>query len=251
MKRTLYTLITGEVHQCILASSFTQAVTWAEQHLPALGGAELLTITANPGVVDLAEGEPVAQVKAPLATPPPVRVKAATPTKAGKAKASVPEGMVLLSALATERGCTVQNIKFMLKKRGVEVSRISGMHGMPAAAPEREARTAMEAKPERKSKGKAKPVAAKASAPAPVATPVAAAPPPAPYDPDAPWDPLVRPTDKYVEVAKACRAVGLNDSQLHEVKRHGRIAGGNGWVNLTQLEAYMQHPDYEPPFASN
>lgn len=64
------------------------------------------------------------------------------------------------------------------------------------------------------------------------------------------WTPRPSHGDRMVSIDKIAPQLGMNTSQLEEVKRNGRIPGGNGWINLTLLEQYMAHADYEPPFAT-
>jgi hypothetical protein len=64
-----------------------------------------------------------------------------------------------------------------------------------------------------------------------------------------PWEPVSKGTDTMVHEDKAALQLKVTVAQLREIKRNGSIPGGNGWVNLTLLQAYMKHPAYEPPFA--
>lgn len=250
MERKLYTIITGDVHQCVLAGSFGQAITWAESNLPAIRGSEILTIQVDSGLVDLTGPAQERTSERPRATPPPATPeapKARKTTTVKQAPGQVPEGMVLLSTLAMERGCTTANIVLILKKHGVATQRLKGIHGQPSAALETEARAAMAAPPDKGGRRKAEKRDPRSGAPKPTKAELKKLEKVA----RAPVADKVRTTgDRMVLVEQAAKELGLTDAQVMEIKRNGNVAGGNGWVNITQLEAYMASPNYEPPFVT-
>lgn len=256
MQRKLYTIITGDVHQSVLAGSFTQAITWAESNLPTIGGSELLTIRVDAGLVDLTEAPQKAPLPAPKeparATPHPAAPKAPMAKKAATVKQApgqVPEGMVLLSTLATEYGCSTVNIRQMLRRRGVSWERLAGVHGNPGAVDMEAARQALDAPRSKGGRPKAEKRDPRSGSPKPSKAElrkleqVAAKAKPAAVSASS--------GPRMVFEDKVAKQLGMTVDQVREVKRDGKVGGGNGWVNMDELEAYMASPEYQPPFTAN
>lgn len=244
MERKLYTIITGDVHQSVLAGSFTQAITWAESNLPAIGGSELLTIRVDAGLVDLTRG-PAKPSTVPTEAPkeagpdhtPPRATRAPRREKTARSKSAVevsedgmPKGTILLADLALDYDLTREGVKYKLKRAGVAMQRIDGQ-GRPLVADERTARRALAGRADvvQQQEPSAR---LKAKSPAPATAPRG-------------------PGARMLLIEKAATELGLTDAQVSEIKRNGNVPGGNGWVDIDALRAYMESDEYEPPFASN
>lgn len=61
------------------------------------------------------------------------------------------------------------------------------------------------------------------------------------------WEPTTSPNDKWEAMDKVAKELQVNLSWLHAVKRSGRIHGAPDWINRTQLDAYLKHPDFDEP----
>ncbi|HMQ77147.1 MAG TPA: hypothetical protein PKE21_13680 [Flavobacteriales bacterium] len=236
MARKLFTIHYDDTVQHVLATTYAQAITWAEGHVPRIADSQVLTIAINKDLVDLTAGasrpaaEPAAdRSSARPANTPPRATKAPKAAKRATAKPAVelaedglPKGSILLADLALEYDLTREGIKYKLKRAGVDMERIAG-HGRPLAANERAARAALDGRPlEQVSK-------------APAAK-----------------GPATKPASgRMLLVEKAAIELGLTDAQVREIQRNGNIKGGNGWVDIDGLRAYMESDDYEAPFTSN
>lgn len=62
-----------------------------------------------------------------------------------------------------------------------------------------------------------------------------------------PWNPQQTVKDRYVSMEAAAKELNCNLDWLRTVKKSGRIYGAPDWINMTQLEAYLKHPDFDPP----
>lgn len=243
MPRKLFTIITGDVHHSVLASTYTQAITWAEANLPAIGTSTLLTVTVTPDLVDLTTDKPAPapaaerSTGAPANTPPrrmtqPGAAKRAKPEEAG----GVPAGMVLVKDLAVELGLTPGGMRYRLDRLGVPIVRLD-LHGRPGAVMNEAARAAMAGEQEEpaqqpKKEAKARPQASATAS--------------------ARRGEMAKPAGgRMLLVEKAAIELGLTDAQVREIQRSGNIKGGNGWVDVDGLRSYMESDEYEPPFTSN
>jgi hypothetical protein len=63
-----------------------------------------------------------------------------------------------------------------------------------------------------------------------------------------PWEPEFKVGDSYQDEQKTAKQMDVNEDWLRTVKKSGRIAGAPGWINVTQLEAYLKHPEFVAPF---
>lgn len=61
------------------------------------------------------------------------------------------------------------------------------------------------------------------------------------------WEPSTSPNDKWEAMDKVAKELQVNLAWLQTVKRSGRIHGASDWINRTQLDAYMKHPDFDEP----
>lgn len=238
--RKLFNIHYDDTVQHVLATSYAQAITWAEANVPGIAASQVLTIAIHRDLVDLTgeAGKPVPAPAAGRSTAGPAHTppRAAKATKAAKKAAAkpakavaedgLPVGFILLADLALEYDLTREGVKYKLKRAGVDMERITG-HGRPLAVDERAARAALE---ERPLANAIKHVTAQPKAKAPSAKPAGG---------------------RMLLVEKAAIELGLTDAQVREVQRNGNIKGGNGWVDVDGMRAYMESDDYEPPFTSN
>ncbi|MBL8002371.1 MAG: hypothetical protein JNL05_10455 [Flavobacteriales bacterium] len=256
MQRKLYTITVGGEHREMLANSYSQVIAWAEQNLEAINSGHPLTITINSNVIDLLDAPqkaPLPNPKGPAqATPPPAAPKAPMAKKAATVKQApgqVPEGMVLLSTLASEYGCSTVNIRQMLRRRGVGWERLAGVHGNPGAVDMEAARQALDAPRSKGGRPKAEKRDPRSGSPKPSKAELRKLEQVA--DKAKPAAVSASSGPRMVFEDKVAKQLGMTVDQVREVKRDGKVGGGNGWVNMDELEAYMASPEYQPPFTAN
>lgn len=241
MKPTLFTVSADGHERHVFTNDPTAALRWCLQHDEVIGAADTIVLQRRTDVVELGKAEsahvaPALRRSAPRrAIPPPMpkkRAKAAKPAKSGE----VPAGMILVSELARQSGITTEGMRHRLNKAKVKLHRMDGK-GRPMIVDEVDARAKLKARAEkpskhspRKPRGAGEPRIVRADAFTRQQEPKA---------------------DKMLLLEKAAQQLGLTEDQVREIKRNGNVPGGNGWVNFTQLQAYMASPDYEPPFAAN
>jgi hypothetical protein len=238
MKKALYTVSNGTTEHKLLATSYSQALAWVEANDPKVTQVDELSLERFSGLVDLtAPAEPVKAPKDKVDAPVDVRVVHVSHGDTDddvdtddEQDADVQEeaaiGEISNQEAADRLGCNLKRIANLRYTGALEAG--SRAHVTLASV------LAYEAKNPPEVKAPAKPKEAK----------------PATEVSSGPWSPVPRPNDTMLHEDKVAVQLGLTVAQVREVKRHGNVPGGNGWVNLTVLQSYMAHPDYEPPFAT-
>ena len=248
MKKHLFSVAASGYERLLLASDGATAHAWCQANDERIAEADAVVVTRRTDVVDLAaacgaEARPVPAVRQSERAkhiPPPAPKKRAKAKERGAA-ADVPE--VLVSALAKEAGMTTEGMRYRLKRAGVVVKHMPGrgrpsacneamgraaMHGEAKAKKEREA-----AKPEKRDprSGHAKPKEEELRKLEKTAT-------------SGPTAPAAPSPDKFMRIEQVAKALRMDEGEVAAIKRQGNVGGGFGWVNYTQLQAYMASDAY-------
>lgn len=130
MKDQLFSVAAGGHERLLMAPNGAVALKYCLDHDDRIAEAEEVVVKRRTDVVDVTHGKAKASK--------PQRVQLALPATDGGA--GVPDGMITVKALAEEEGLTIPGMRYRLKKAGVEVQQLKGVHGQPMAVKERIAR---------------------------------------------------------------------------------------------------------------
>lgn len=142
-------------------------------------------------------------------------------------QASLPEGYIMVADAAERLGCSASNI-YLLKNQGKLLAHELGYISEESLIAHQRAKAAPRPAKEKFQFDEPKPIVKDLPAPGP-------------------WNPQQTVKDRYVSMEAAAKELNCNLDWLRTVKKSGRIYGAPDWINMTQLEAYLKHPDFDPP----
>ena len=140
---------------------------------------------------------------------------------------ALPEGYIMVADAAQRLGCSTSNI-YLLKNQGKLVAHELGYIQEESLIAHQRAKAAPRPVKEKLEFDDPRPIVKDLPAPGP-------------------WNPQQTVNDRYVSMEKACVELNCNMDWLRTVKKSGRIYGAPDWLNMTQMEAYLKHPDFDAP----
>lgn len=166
--------------------------------------------------------------------------KRAKAKESAKPEAEVPAGMVLVSELAKEAGITTVGMRHRLNAAGVKMKRIEG-RGRPSAVDANDARAKLQKRGDGRRAQKRDPRSGHSK---PTETELRKLHKVAKAAPQS-TSQTGPQQDRFARIENLAKVLKMDEGDIDRIKRQGNIKGGFGWVNATQLEAYMASEEYK------